>query len=109
KNEESFTINWTGGDPDAWVTLTIQTETSSGYGQARVSAGKLAFYGMSEFIPGRGFVTELQPVLGVGETTVTIEVTPDPSQTPVLSIPGVPLGMVHSWKYTYRFEGLRLM
>jgi uncharacterized protein (TIGR03437 family) len=107
-NLGSFTVNWTGGDPDSWVTMTIQTETSNGYGQARASAGTLTFYGEPVFIPGKGFVVELQPVLGIGETTVTIEVTPDPSQTPVFSIPGVSLGTVHSWKYTYRFEGLVL-
>ncbi len=101
---KNLTVNWTGGDPNTWVTVTLLTtgqsaahNGSGSFKQARTSDGTMTFY-------GAGFDNYLGTGIGPGE--IIIEVTPDPSQTPTLSIPGVSLGTQYTWKYTYRFSGL---
>jgi len=90
-----LTANWTGGDPDAWVTLKVVSHqgVSDVYSfiQARASSGT-ATIGTQGLTPGRG--------------EIILEVTPDPAQVPALSAPGLSLGGQHLWKYTYRFGGL---
>ena len=49
----------------------------------------------------------LLPV-ATGPVEIILEVTPDPSQIVAFSAPGLSLGGQHTWKYTYRFEGVTL-
>jgi uncharacterized protein (TIGR03437 family) len=92
-----LTANWTGGDPDAWVTLKVVSHQGVcdvySFIQARASSGT-ATIGTQGLPPGRG--------------EIILEVTPDPAQVPALSAPGLSLGGQHLWKYTYRFGGLTL-
>lgn len=92
-----LTANWTGGDPDTWVTLKVVSHqgVSDIYSfiQARASSGT-ATIATAGLPPGRG--------------EIILEVTPDPAQIPALSAPGLALGGQHLWKYTYRFGGLTL-
>ena len=92
-----LTANWTGGDPDAWVTLKVVSHQGVcdvySFIQARASSGT-ATIGTQGLPPGRG--------------EIILEVTPDPAQVPALSAPGLSLGGQHVWKYTYRFGGLTL-
>ena len=100
-----LTVNWTGGDPNAWVTITL---VSHYYGiddsyrtqWARASHGTATVYPV---YGGLG-VSPGQP----GQAEIIVEVAPDPSQVPAFDIPGVSLGAKLSWKYTYHFAGLTL-
>ena len=91
-----ITVNWTGGDPDTWLTMRIVTHL--GYlddvvrFQTRTSRG-----GLTTFVVNRP-----------GPAELILEVTPDPQDIGVVSAPGLSLGGQHSWKYTYRFTGLRI-
>ena len=100
----SITVNWTGGDPDTWVTMKVLTH--------------YAGYAIFALIPVRtstGTATLIasgapRPILPIatGPAEIILEVTPDPSQVPTLSAPGLSLGGQHLWKYTYRFAGLTI-
>ena len=91
-----LTVNWTGGDPDTWVTLKLVTHWTAydnyDFVQARTSTG----------------TAELGVTVQPGSAEIIVEVTPDPAQTPALSAPGLSLGGQHLWKYTYRFGGLKV-
>jgi uncharacterized protein (TIGR03437 family) len=90
----SLTVNWTGGDPDTWVTLKLVTHRapydSYAFIYARTSSG----------------TATLGVTVPTGPAEIILEVTPDPAQVPALSAPGLSLGGQHLWKYTYRFGGL---
>jgi hypothetical protein len=89
-----LTVNWTGGDPDTWVTLKLVVHHGVSdtyvFQQARTSSGT-ATVGIA---------------IGTGPAEIILEVTPDPAEVPSLSPPGLALGGQHLWKYTYRFGGL---
>ena len=96
-----FTITWTGGDPNSWVTLKLVAH----FGPedyfpfawvTRASNGKLTIQGFPKPI---GFA------IG-GPVEMIMEVVPDPADTPVIAVPGLSLGARNWWKYTYRFEGV---
>jgi hypothetical protein len=92
-----LTVDWTGGDPDTWVTLKLVNRMVVydvySFKQVRTSVGT-ATIGTQGIPPGPG--------------EIVLEVTPDPAQIPALSAPGLSLGGQHLWKYTYRFGGLTL-
>jgi uncharacterized protein (TIGR03437 family) len=100
-NGQPITINWTGGDPNAWVTLKLVGHAGP-YDfypfawVARASDGSLSIKGLP--YPSPGFAI-------LGPVDVVMEVVPDPSQVQILSVPGLSLGGTAQWKYTYRFEG----
>jgi len=91
-----LTVNWTGGDPDTWVTLKLVIHLgfadSYAFEHARASSGTATI--------GTGLPT--------GPAEIILEVSPDPAQVPALSATGLSLGGQHLWKYTYRFGGLTL-
>jgi uncharacterized protein (TIGR03437 family) len=96
----AFTINWTGGDPNAWVTLELLSHAGSfDYYPlkwvARASDGQLTIHGSPTF----GFQV-------AGTVEIVMEVVPDPSNVSTVSAPGLSLGGRALWKYTYRFEGV---
>ncbi len=100
-SDHSLKIDWTGGDPDAWVTCNIvfhgDTYDHFRFDRARASDGTITI-GIFGF-PGGGF--------GIaGPVEIILEVTPDLSQPPAFSAPGLSLGGQHLWKYSYRFEGI---
>jgi hypothetical protein len=99
-------ISWTGGDPNAWVTVSTfglpgVGDDYSSYttiGQARVSDGYVIAFGNPN--PGSA-----QPC-DYYTTNIAIEVDPDPSEIPALSAAGLSLGGQHTWKYLYYFTAL---
>jgi uncharacterized protein (TIGR03437 family) len=98
-------INWTGGDPNTWVTARLVRHLGYAdrwsYGsRVRASEGTIGVPAASRIqggygIPGGGYPVEL-----------VIEVTP--VESPSFSASGLSLGGQHLWKYTYRFQGLVL-
>jgi hypothetical protein len=103
----SLTIKWTGGDPNAWVTVRlVQEEPSSGGGgqssdfgaQTRASAGALT---LPVTIPG-GIPCE--PTTLVPFTSIVVEEDPDPSEVLTFSAPGLSLGGQATWKYVHTYE-----
>jgi hypothetical protein len=103
-----LTVTWTGGDPDSWVTVTLFTHNrvwdSYALQKERASAGK-ATIRTSE---GGGNIIPFIPINGGPSGEIVVEVTPDPSEVPALTVPGLSLGGQHTWKYTYRFGGLTI-
>jgi uncharacterized protein (TIGR03437 family) len=108
---QPLVVNWTGGDPNTWVTITL-LEQRGGFAdvgivrQARTSDGSITVgYACIDNPPPLGPSCSL----GVsGMVEVILEVTPDPAQTPSFSAPGLSLGGQSLWKYTYRFEGVNI-
>ncbi|MBZ5725396.1 MAG: hypothetical protein LAP87_10390 [Acidobacteriia bacterium] len=94
-----ITIEWTGGNADAVVTLRLvghsDTQIDSYSYHAPVSDGTITISPVMGFLPITG-----------GPVEIVLEVTPDLSQAPAFSAPGLSLGGQHLWKYTYRFEGI---
>jgi hypothetical protein len=101
--KQPLTVNWTGGDTNTWVTFRVLRHDGSldeyYFVQARASNGTVTV--RPEGPPG------LLPA-PLGAVEIILEVTPDPSQVPALSAPGLSLGGQHTWKYTYRFEGVTI-
>jgi uncharacterized protein (TIGR03437 family) len=103
----SLTIKWTGGDPNAWVTVRLvqQEPLSVGGGQSsffgaqtRASAGALT---LPLTIPG-GIPCE--PTTLVPFTSIVVEEDPDPSEVLTFSAPGLSLGGQATWKYVHTYE-----
>lgn len=102
---QPFTINWTGGDPNSLVTFRFVGHSGGpDYNfviRAHASDGKVT-------VPTIQNCTNVtcQERLVYATTEITLEVTPDPSQIGSFSASGLSLGGQHTWKYTYRFEGV---
>jgi uncharacterized protein (TIGR03437 family) len=98
---QSYTITWTGGDSNAWVTVKLVSHEGAYdyYAWAWVARASDETITLTGQEPGLSFGSG-------GPLEMVIEVVPDPSQVPALSAPGLSLGGQHLWKYTYRFEGL---
>jgi hypothetical protein len=92
-----LTVNWTGGDPDTWVTLALVSHQ-----------GVADVYNLIYARASTGTATIGTGGLPTGSAEIILEVIPDPAQVPALSVPGLSLGGQHSWRYTYRFGGLTL-
>jgi uncharacterized protein (TIGR03437 family) len=96
-----FTIAWTGGDANSWVTVRL-VDHRGAYDYyanewvARASDESIVITGQ---LPGESFGSN-------GPYEMVIDVVPDPSQIPSFSASGLSLGGKHVWKYTYNFEGL---
>jgi hypothetical protein len=95
-----FTIAWTGGDPDAWVTLKLLGH----YGSSDHYSQEWVAQAADHQITIQGAEPIGLAVLGPVE--IVLEVVPDPSKVPTLSAPGLSLGGRALWKYTYRYEGV---
>ncbi len=109
-NCNAITIQWTGGDPDGWVTVRlVQQASPSGGGsqystigdQTRASAGTMTLPAIDTQIP--------TTVCGVGEpmpVMIVIEEDPDPSEFATFSAPGLSLGGQATWKYVHTYEAM---
>ncbi len=107
-NCNPITIQWTGGDPNAWVTVQLVQQappSSGGYqvsfigDQTRASAGTMTLPAIDTQIP--------TTIWGVGEPmpfTIVIEEDPDPTEILTFSAPGLSLGGQATWKYVHTFE-----
>ncbi len=99
-----LTINWTGGDPNSWVTVSVVRDLGSvipsRFVQARASDGTvtMATAGGSGTIPPNLVIS--------GPVEIVIEVEPDPARIAAFSATGLSLGGRASWKYVYRFQGV---
>lgn len=104
---QPLTINWTGGDANAWVTMWViqHQESQDKYVYQRVRAPTGGITIPLVRVGGDFFYL---PVAATGATEIVLEVTPDPSEEPAVSAPGLSLGGKHTWKYTYRFGGLTI-
>jgi hypothetical protein len=96
-------VNWTGGDPDTWVTMRVvrHLKTRENYSSVQVRTSR----GTATLNPAGGF---LPPGPGPADTEIIVVVTPDPNDVPTISASGLSLGGRHLWKYTYRFGGLTI-
>jgi hypothetical protein len=99
----STKVGWTGGDPNAWVTVSRifpaiggASESYQQIGQARVSDGYVIVLGNRIFGSATACTYEAAQVV--------IEVDPDPSEIPAaLSASGLSLGGQNTWRYLYYF------
>jgi uncharacterized protein (TIGR03437 family) len=100
-----FTIGWTGGDPNSWVTVSVVFSGDCEIGcyqqvleasQARTSKGTLTFVSPSLGACGRPPTPTL--------VTIRFEVDPDPAEITAFSALGLSLGGQATWKYLHTFE-----
>jgi uncharacterized protein (TIGR03437 family) len=100
---EPLKIQWTGGDPDSWVTIKFVRRYVTGSEmvifpyRTRTSSGGVTIPAET---PLRGpCIHEV-----VGPLQLVIEVEPDPSAITPFSAPGLSLGGRVIWKYIHSFE-----
>lgn len=93
--DQPLIVNWTGGDPDSWVTIKLVgplgIQTLVRQVQARASAGTARF----DPIDGLLLIPRLNELV--------IEVTPDPTQIVTFQTAGLET-IRHSWKYSYHYS-----
>ena len=92
--DQPLIVNWTGGDPDSWVTVKLVgplgIQTIVRRVQVRASDGTARM----DPIDGLLFVPRLNELV--------VEVTPDPDQIVTFEASGLET-IRHSWKYSYHF------
>jgi len=102
---QSLQVKWTGGDPNSLVTIYLINHGGSidqaVSNQGRASDGAIALASLNSPYAPPTFGVPIGP-----DTEIVIEVTPDPSQIPPLTVTGLSLGGQHTWKYSYHFEGI---
>ncbi len=95
----TLTINWTGGDPNSIVTAKLvrhlgYADWSTNTVRASASSGALNLSGFR---------------ISDGDVELVVEQTPGSSETVSFSAPGLSLGGQNTWKYSFQFEGLKLV
>lgn len=104
---QPLTINWTGGDPNSWITMRFiqgPFSVNGGIGdfvnfgfQVRTSDGTLS---LPFEVPGIHCTPS-----ATGESIVlSIEVDPDPSELTTFSAYGLSLGGQATWRYVHTFD-----
>ncbi len=98
----SFTINWTGGDPKSWVTVSFVQQVPSAYG-----GFQFVNFAYQTSASNGSMTIPAPPADACGPPTsrivLTIEVDPDPSEIAAFSAPGLSLGGQATWKYVHTF------
>ena len=98
-----LTINWTGGDPNSWVTVSMVQQVSGGYQwvsfayRTPASKGAMTIPYPLQLYPGC-------PQGGGQSFTISIEVDPDPSEITGFSASGLSLGGQVTWRYIHTFQ-----
>ncbi len=97
---EPLVVEWTGGDPDSWVILTVTSgRPERGLVESRRAVARAA----------AGVVRMSAVEVGYGPpdpADIVVEVVPDPSRIATAQATGL-VTVRHSWKYSYRFPLLR--
>ena len=102
---KSLAINWTGGDPNSWVTARIVQHVPS-------SAGGSQFVNSASQTRTSNGTLTLQPIpsnacmIGPTPVVISIEVDPDPSEVNGFSASGLSLGGQATWKYIHTFQAI---
>jgi uncharacterized protein (TIGR03437 family) len=100
-----LTINWTGGDPKSWVTVSFVQQVASAYGgyqfvnfayQTHTSNGTMTI--PVPVPPANACGPPPNPI------ALTIEVDPDPSEITIFPASGLSLGGEATWKYLHTFQ-----
>jgi uncharacterized protein (TIGR03437 family) len=100
-NCEPLTINWTGGDPKSWVTVSF-IQVYAGYEgvnfayQTHTSNGTMTI--PVPVPPANSCGPPPHPIV------LTIEVDPDPSEITTFSASGLSLGGQATWRYIHPFQ-----
>jgi hypothetical protein len=107
---KSLTINWTGGDPKSWITVSFIEQAPSANGgyqsvpvayQTRTSNGAMTIrYPFPLTENNNEFLCTTEPA----PVTIAVEVDPDPSETATFSASGISLGGQATWRYIHTFQ-----
>jgi uncharacterized protein (TIGR03437 family) len=106
RNDQPFTVYWSGGDPGTWVALSLVSHDPYNpidvirTDYARTTDGSITMSPAGGPPASMGIPT--------GPIEIIVRVFPDPSEVQPFSAPGLSLGGVQTWEYTYRFEGAML-
>ena len=101
-----LTIEWTGGDPNSWVTISLVHQLPAAYGGYR--AVDFAYQTRT----ANGTLTlppPVPPAIACGlpppdPIEIDIEVDPDPSEILAFSAFGLSLGGQVTWRYLHTFQ-----
>jgi len=99
--QDPIVVNWTGGDANEWVSLTLVSHF--GFEDIATIVSAPAPAGTAKLLPVMG---SFGPAAAGANEEIVVQVTPDISAAPAFSAPGISLGGRHLWQYTYRFEGI---
>jgi hypothetical protein len=109
-NCQPLTINWTGGDPKSWITLSFVQQAPDASGgfqtinaidRTHTSSGTMTIPYPFPLVVSNGAtkcVTNAHPV------TIAIEIDPDPSEIGSFSAAGLSLGGRSTWKFVHTFQ-----
>jgi uncharacterized protein (TIGR03437 family) len=98
--DKTFTVQWVDGKPDQTVRVRVRSNSVFGNECECVAAGSDGRVDLGLISVGYGSVFPVVPA--PDEVVVTVE----PAALRLIPVPGLSLGATHSWKYTFRFEGL---
>jgi len=110
-NCASLTINWTGGDPKSWITVSFIEQEPGAYGgyqyvpyafQTHTSNGTMTIPSPYPLMEDNNEFLCMNPSTGPG--TIAVEVDPDPSEIATFSASGISLGGQTTWKYVHTFQ-----
>jgi hypothetical protein len=107
---ECAQINWTGGDPKSWISVSFIEQEPGAYGgyqsvpyafQTHTSNGTMT---IPDPIPPMEVNNQYLCMNEAGPVTIAIEVDPDPSEIAPFSASGISLGGQATWKYVHTFQ-----
>jgi uncharacterized protein (TIGR03437 family) len=112
-SSQPLTLRWTGGDPDSLVRLTLTSMSADGTSTGSYTYGH-ASDGSLTMIPACTFGNPLNPkfcsfgIPASSNASITVQVMPDPSKIPTVSVPGITGPVSLTWNYAYGFRSLVL-
>ncbi|MGA2577432.1 MAG: hypothetical protein ABSH24_15540 [Bryobacteraceae bacterium] len=114
-SNQNFTVNWTGDDAEAIVTVTLVAGTGlaavADYAQADASAGSITFQPVCADNPVRAGGNGVICSFGLPSTApleIILDVTPASPNTTSLVVQGITGAVQAAWDYRYEFGGLTL-
>lgn len=102
-----LTINWTGGDPNSWVTVSMVQQEAAAIGGYQVVnwAYRTPTSKGAMTIPYPRLSAQGCQLGAVGQpVTISIEIAPDTSELTEFSASGLSLGGQATWRYIHTFQ-----
>ena len=101
---QPFTINWTGGDPKSWVTVSFVYQQPIYEGGSQGTEGVYQTHTSNGSMTIPAFYFAGSCAEGSAPRELVIEVDPDPSEIATFSAPGLSLGGQAAWNYIHTFQ-----
>jgi uncharacterized protein (TIGR03437 family) len=109
-NTQPLSIQWTGGDANSLVRLSITALPTVGPGAAGIYSYAPASAGSLTVKPkcGTDGACSFGLASAAGGVQVQVQVVPDPARLTSITVPGITGPVQASWSYTWNFAGISL-